>query len=104
MPPANANQLHQRLTSIAQFLNESTAITTHAPLKKRTLSTVDEQKTALSLFTDITLTKGADLVTVSDPFLSLNLDGNQTTPRTVNQSAIPPVDLNSDPERVKKNI
>jgi soluble lytic murein transglycosylase-like protein len=104
MPPANANQLHQRLTSIAQFLNESTAITTHAPLKKRTLSTVDEQKTALSLLTDITLIKGADLVTVSDPFLSLNLDGNQTTPRTVNQSAIPPVDLNSDPERVKKNI
>ena len=105
MPAANASQLHQRLASIAQFLNESAAITvSHASLKRRALSTVDEQKTALSLLTDLTLPKGADLVTVSDPFLSLNLDTNQTTPRIVNQSVISPVDLNSDPNRVKKNI
>lgn len=105
MPAANANQLHQRLASIAQFLNESTAITAHTPLKRRVLSTVDEQKTALSLLTDITIPKRADLVTVSDPFLSLNLDTHQTTPRIVNQSVISPVDSNSDhPKRVKKNI
>lgn len=105
MPATNANQLHQRLASIAQFLNKSTAFTsTHAPLKRRALSTIDEQKTALSLLTDITLTKGSDLVTVSDPFLSLNLDTSQTTPRIVNQTVISPVDLNSDPKRVKKNI
>jgi hypothetical protein len=105
MPTANANQFHQRLASIAQFLNESTALTaSHAPLKRRALSFADEQKTALSLLTDLTLPKGADLVTASDPFLSINLDNNQTTPRIVDQSVIPPIDLNSDPKRTKKNI
>jgi len=63
MPATNANQLHQRLASIAQFLNKSTALTAiHAPLKRRALYTIDEQKTALSLLTDISLTKGSDLV------------------------------------------
>jgi soluble lytic murein transglycosylase-like protein len=106
MPADNANQLHQRLASIAQFLNESPVITaSHAPLKRRALPTIDEQKTALSsLLTDITLPKGADLVKDSDPFLSLNLDTNQTTPRIVNQSVIPTADLNSGPKQVKKNI
>ena len=104
MPSTNANQLHQRLASIAQFLNESTAITIRAPLKKKTSPTVDEHKTALSLLTDLTLTNGADLVTVSNPFLSLNLNTSQTTPRIVIQSVIPPVDLNPDPERINKNI
>jgi soluble lytic murein transglycosylase-like protein len=105
MPTANANQFHQRLASIAQFLNESTALTaSHAPLKRRALSFADEQKTALSLLTDLTLPKGADLVTASDPFLSINLDNNQTTPRIVDQSVIPPIDLNYDPKRAKKNI
>jgi len=103
MPAANANQLHQQLASIAQFLNESSTTTaSHPPLMKRDVSTVDEQKTALSLLTDITLPKGVDLVKVSDPFLSLNLDTNQTTPRIANQSVISPVD--SDSKRVKKNI
>jgi soluble lytic murein transglycosylase-like protein len=105
MPAANAKQLHQRLTSIAQFLNKSAAITaSHVPLKIRALSTIDEQKTTLSLLTDITLPKRADLVSVSDPFLSLNLDTNQTTPRIVNQSVILPVASNSEPKRVEKNI
>ncbi|MDD1640518.1 MAG: hypothetical protein LUQ68_03085, partial [Methylococcaceae bacterium] len=106
MPPANANQLHQRLASIAQFLNDSTVITaSHTPLKRRDLYSVDEQKTTLSsLLTDITLPKGADLGKVSDPFLSLNLDTNQTTPRILNQSVIPSADSNSDPKQVKKNI
>lgn len=105
MPASNANQLHQRLDSIAQFLNESTQTTaSHVPLKRRDLSSVYEQKTALSLLSDISLPKGADLVKVSDPFLSLNLDTNQTTPRIVNQSVISPVVSNSDPKRVKKNI
>jgi soluble lytic murein transglycosylase-like protein len=105
MPPSNANQLHQRLDSVAQFLNESTVTTaSHAPLKRIDLSSIYEQKTALSLLPDITLPKGADLVKVSDPFLSLNLDTNQTTPRIVKQSVISPVDSNSDPKRVKKNI
>lgn len=106
MPAANANQLHQRLASIAQFLNDSTVITaSHAPLKRRDLYPVDEQKTTLSsLLTDITLPKGADLGKVSDPFLSLNLDTNQTTPRIVNQSVMPSADSNSDPKQVKKNI
>lgn len=105
MPASNASQLHQRLDSIAQFLNEPKVTTaSHVPLKRRDLSSVYEQKTALSLLPDITLPKGADLVKVSDPFLSLNLDTNQTTPRIVNQSVISPVDSNSDPKRVKKNI
>ncbi len=106
MPAANANQLHQRLASIAQFLNDSTVITaSHAPLKRRDLYPVDEQKTTLSsLLTDITLPKGADLGKVSNPFLSLNLDTNQTTPRIVNQSVMPSADSNSDPKQVKKNI
>ncbi len=105
MPAANANQLHQQLASIAQFLNKSSTTTaSHVPMKRRDFSIVDEQKTALSLLTDVKLPKHADLVKVSDPFLSLNLDTNQTTPRIAGQSIIPPVNLNSEPKRVKKNI
>jgi soluble lytic murein transglycosylase-like protein len=105
MPVANANQLHQRLASIAQFLNKSPVITaSNAPLKRRALFMVDGQKTALSQLTDITPPKGTDLVSVSDPFLSLILNNNQTTPRLANQSVISPVDLRPDPKRVKKNI
>jgi Transglycosylase SLT domain. len=103
MPVANANQLHQQLASVAQFLNESPAITaSHAHLKRRDLFEADEQKAALSLLTDITLPKGSDLVTVSNPFLSLTMNINQTSPRVENQSVMPPVDLNSDSKRGKK--
>ena len=105
MPAANAKQLHQQLASIAQFMNEpSTSTATHAPLKRKDFSIVDEQKTAFSMLTDITLPKGADLVKVSDPFLSLNLDANQTAPRIASQSVMPPADVNPDPKRAKKNI
>jgi soluble lytic murein transglycosylase-like protein len=106
MPAANASQLQQRLASITQLLKESwTTTASHAPLKRRAFLTIDEQKTALSsLLTDITLPQGTDLVKVSDPFLSLNLDTNQTTPRMANQLVIPSVNSNSDPKRVKKNI
>lgn len=105
LPPANAKQLHQRLTSISQFLNQSPAITTsHVPLKIKALSAVDEQKTATSPLTDITLPKETDFATASDPFLSLNLNINQTTPRIANQPLIPPLDLASDPKRERKNI
>jgi len=105
MPVANAEQLHQRLDSIAQFVNQSALVTTaHSPLKRRSLFMMDEQKTALSLLTDITLPTGTDLIKVTDPFLSLTLNTNQTTPRIANQSAISPVELNSDSKRVKKNI
>lgn len=103
LPPANANQLHQRLTSIAQFMNESTALASHlSPMKKHSLLAVDGPQTALSLLADITLPKGADLVTAANPFLSLDL--NQSAPRMANQSVISPVGLNADPKRVKKNI
>ena len=83
MPTANANQLHQRLASIAKFLDKSTTITvtTPAPL-------ADEQKTALSLLTP----KGADF----DPYLSLDLDTRPTSPRIAPLSAAP--------KRVKKRI
>ena len=105
MPANNANQLHQRLDSIAQFLNKSPTITaSHLPLKRRSLYTIDEQNTAVSLLSDIKLPEGADLVKDHSPFLSLNLDTNQTTPRIVNQSVISPVDSNADPKRAKKNI
>ncbi len=105
MPAANAEQLHQRLDSIAQFVNQSASLTTsHSPLKRRTLFMLDEQKTALSLLTDITLPTGTDLIKVTDPFLSLTLNTNQTTPRIANQSAISPIELNPDSKRLKKNI
>ncbi len=105
MPAANANQLHQRLASIAQFLNKSSTLTaSNAPLKRRTLFVIDGQKTALSQLTDISPSKGTDPVTVSDPFLSLILNVNQTTPRLANQSDISPADLNSNSKRVKKDI
>ena len=105
MPAANANQLHQRLARIASFINESPLIeASHAPLERNALPRADESKTALSLLSDITLPKGADLVTASDPFLSLDLDANQTSPRIINQSAIPIVDLSSESKTIKKNI
>jgi hypothetical protein len=90
MPATNADQLHQRLDSIAQFINKSPVLAaSHAPLKRNVLSTVDDQQVAISLLTDITLPKGTDLVHDSDPFLSLNVDANQTTPRIVKQSVMP---------------
>ena len=100
LPTANANQLHQRLTRIAQFMNKSTAMTAStAPLTGSPLPAIDEQKTALSLLTD-TLPNGADLVTVKDPFLSLNLDARQTTPRMVNLAA----PSNTEQKQVKKTL
>lgn len=83
MPTANANQLHQRLASIAKFLDKSTAITATNPAPL-----ADEQKTALSLLTP----KGADF----DPYLSLDLDTRPTSPRIAPLSAAP--------KRVKKRI
>jgi len=42
---ANANQLHQRLASIAQFLNDSTVITASpAPLKRETYIRLTSKK------------------------------------------------------------
>jgi len=105
MPAANANQLHQRLTSIAQFLHEpTTTVAAHAPLKSGTLFIADDGKTTTSLLTDITLPKTSDLVTVTNPFLSLNLDSNQTTPRIANQPVISSTSPNPDPKLEKKNI
>ena len=98
MPMANANQFHQRLTSIAQFLNKSTAMTTSpAPLIKSPLPAIDEQKTALSALVD-PLPNSADLV--STPFVSINLDTRQTTPRLINQ----PAPLSTEPKRVKNTL
>lgn len=105
MPVANANQLHQRLAKIASFMNEPPLIAaSHAPLERNALPRTDESKTALSLLSDITLPKGADLATTSDPFLSLDLDANQTSPRIINQSALPIVDISSESKIIKKNI
>jgi soluble lytic murein transglycosylase-like protein len=105
MPAANANQFHQRLASIASFMNKAlVTIVSRAPLERNTLPKTNDSKTALSLLSDMTLPKGADLVTVSDPFLSLDLDANQTSPRIINQSAIPIVNLSSESKLIKKNI
>ena len=104
MPIANANQLHQRLANIAQFLDEPAVSVTHSPLKRGVLTTADIQKTALSLLTDITLPTVADLVTVSDQFLSLNLDAGQTAPRIAEDALQPPLALAPDSKRLKKSI
>jgi soluble lytic murein transglycosylase-like protein len=105
MPVANATQLHQQLASIAEFLNKPQVVTaSNALLKGRPLLMVEGQKTALSQLTNLALAKTTDPVTVADPFLSLVLNINQTTPRLANQSIISPADLNSDSKRVEKNI
>ena len=105
MPAANANQLHQRLARVASFMNEAPLITSsHAPLERNALPRTDKSKTALSLLSDITLPKGADLITASDPFLSLDLGANQTSPRIINQSALPIVDLSSESKTINKNM
>ena len=104
MPTANANQLHQRLANIAQFLDEPAVSVTHTPLKSGILTTADAQKAALSLLTDITLPTVADLVTVSDPFLSLDLGADQTTPRIAENVLQPPLVLAPDSKRLKKSI
>ena len=96
MPAANANQFHQKLASIAQFLKkpESPATTfAYVPMTRRTLSTEDERDNAVSsMLSEIQLPK----VTVNNPFLSLNLDPEQTTPRLVNQSVITPAKTDPD--------
>jgi soluble lytic murein transglycosylase-like protein len=104
MPIANANQLHQRLASIAQFVDEPAVTITHTPLKSGVLTTAVAEKTALSLLTDITLPTVADFVTVSDPFLSLNLNAGQTTPRIVKDVLQPPLALAPDSKKLKKSI
>lgn len=105
MPAGNANELHHHLDGITKNLSQSPTITaSHAPLKRRGLFTSDEQKTALSLLTDRTVAKGKDLATGSDPFLSLILNINQTTPRIANEPVISPDDLITNPKQVKKNI
>ena len=104
MPIANANQLHQRLAVIAQYVDEPTLSVIHASLKRGVLTTADAQKTALSLLTDITLPTVADLVTVSDPFLSLNLGAGQTTPRIAENVLHPPLTIAPDSKRLKKSI
>jgi soluble lytic murein transglycosylase-like protein len=79
LPTANANQLHQNLASIAQFLNKPKAMAASAThLTRSPLPTIDEQKTALSL------SNGIGLVTATNPFLSLNPDTRQTSPRMTN--------------------
>jgi len=106
MPAANANQFHQRLARIASFMNEAPLIASShvVPLERNALPRTDVSKTALPMLSDITLPKGADLITASDPFLSLDLDANQTSPRIINQSALPIIDLSSESKTIKKNI
>jgi soluble lytic murein transglycosylase-like protein len=105
MPAANANQLHQQLASIAELVNKQQVITVNnGLLKRKALFMVEGPKTALSQLTNPSLAKETDPVTVADPFLSLELNINQTTPRLAKQSIISPVDLNADSKRVKKNI
>lgn len=101
MPVANANQLNQRLANMAQFLDEAAGPVTPSPLKRAGLTT---QKTTLSLLTDISLPTVADLVTVSDQFVSLNLDAGQTAPRIAEAALQPPLALAPDSKRLKKSI
>ncbi len=105
MPAANASQLHQQLTSIAQFMNKSPAMAAiNAPLKRRAPLILEREKTVLSRLTDISPAKETNPVTVSEPFLSLILNTNQTTPRLPDQSGISSIDLNPHSKWIEKNI
>ncbi|UOA08111.1 transglycosylase SLT domain-containing protein [Methylobacter sp. S3L5C] len=105
MPAANANQLHQQLASIAQFMNKPpTMAAINGPLKRRAPLMFEGQKTVLSRLIDLSSVKDKNPVSVSEPFLSLILNTNQTTPRLATQSGISPIDLNPDTKRVEKNI
>lgn len=104
MPIANAKQFHQRLASIAQFLDVPAVSLNHRFLKRSILTTADAQKTALSLLTKITSPAVADLVAVSDPFLSLNLHIGQTSPR-IAIDVLPSLSaLTLDSKGLKKSI
>jgi soluble lytic murein transglycosylase-like protein len=108
LPTPNAKQLHQQLTRIAQFMNESAPLTaSHLVLKRRAGLAPDEQKSALSLLADMlavsTLPKAADLIKVTDPFLSLDISTSPTTPRLVNQSVNHPVSSSTDAKRAKNS-
>jgi soluble lytic murein transglycosylase-like protein len=100
MPVANANQLHQRLAGITQFLDEPTISVNQTPVWRdvQTTSTVVQQ-TTLSLLTDITLPTVADLVSAADPFLSLILSTGQTSPRIAADVLQPPLALAPDSKK-----
>jgi len=73
---------------------------THTPLRRDGHTTTDgAQKNALSLLSDITLPTVTDLVSVSDPFLSLILSTSKTSPRITIDKLQPPLALAPDSKK-----
>jgi soluble lytic murein transglycosylase-like protein len=91
LPANNANQLHQHLTHVAQFLAEP-ASETSLLLHKKTTAVSDNPKD-LPIASAVTslLNKPA---TFSGPVLSLNLNINQTTPRITSQPVLTDIRAN----------
>ncbi len=77
MPVANANQLHERLASIAKFMAEPTEPVKSVVLKEKTAA-IDLSHSRLSLISELVSKKATEATKLSTPFLSLNVDGNQT--------------------------
>ena len=105
MPIANAKQLHQRLASISQTIDVQAISVTHNPMMSEALATAnDAKRIAFSLLSEIALPSAANLVSVSDPFLSLVLSSGQTSPRIADNTLQPPLDLAPDSKSLKKSI
>ncbi|MEQ1528698.1 MAG: transglycosylase SLT domain-containing protein [Methylococcales bacterium] len=73
MPVENANQLHERLASIAQFVAEPAAPVKSVVLKEKPQANINLPNSPLSLVSELVKQKAGDEAKFSTPFLSLNI-------------------------------
>ncbi|MCX7097456.1 MAG: transglycosylase SLT domain-containing protein [Methylococcales bacterium] len=105
LPPANAKQLHQQLTSIAQFLDGPMPVKISSGLLERKPSSAQfGQQAALPLLTDLTLPPLSKVMNIPGAFLSLDVDNHTGARRLARQSALPLIDIgNGTLNKAKKD-
>ncbi|MEC4747069.1 transglycosylase SLT domain-containing protein [Methylomicrobium sp. Wu6] len=78
MPPGNANELRQRLANIARFMSEPALPLKSIVLKEKPQADRDLYDPSLSLVSELVFRNPSDLPKFATPFLSLNVDGEQS--------------------------
>lgn len=78
MPLGNANQLRQRLASIAQFMSEPVLSFKSVVPKEKPKAYIDLADPTLSLVSELVFSKSFTLPKFAIPFITLNVDGEQS--------------------------
>jgi len=86
MPLGNANQLRQRLASIAQFMSEPASPLKTVVLQEKPEAYRDLYGPALSWVSEWVFRKPSDVPKFATPFLSLSVDGEQSPLSPIGQS------------------